>query len=177
MSGLRLPSLRRWSPPCLAVGVLVAMSLFADLKVVSHNGLLLIGPASFIEETQGALDLLAERDPEAYVFVRQTLAVVVQARTSRVYPFPNVTTVSERVRKSGPEWYASSLAHEAYHIYLYHQSAATATPWQGSEAERVSLSFQYTVASRLGAKDATLRHLDDALALRYWEVMPSEQSW
>jgi hypothetical protein len=178
---LRPRSRLAWIGGVFALTSLAGLATLAalDVRIGVHDGVVLVGSAAFVQETRDALTLLFVRDPEAHAFVVGSLDAVVSGRISRVYPTTplDVTTMSARTRAAGTTWYASSLAHEAYHVYQYDEYVRARTPWQGREAERQCLVFQYGVAQRLGATASALDHINYGLNLRYWDVQPVAQTW
>ena len=161
------------------MATMLTVALASGYTMHIHDGVVLLGSRSFIEDTRTALELLYQRDPGAHTFVTTSLDVIAEGRISRVYPgLPlNVMTESARSRAPGPMWYASNLAHEAYHVYLHDRPAPDGPSWRGLEAERACLTYQHAVASRLGADYALLHHIEHGLERRYWEVSPAAQTW
>src|SRR5207245_4089030 len=65
-------------------------------------------------------------------------------------------------------WYASAIAHDAYHSKLYHETQNSlggkepdANAWTGTDAERKCLAFQRKVMVELNADPKTIAYLED----------------
>ena len=144
-----------------------------------QDGVILLGSKSFLEATKSALRLLQHQDAEAYEFVTEHLDVIVAGPSSRVYPeLPlAICTIGSRARQAGETWYASCLAHEAYHVYLRDHPSGRLTPWRGEDAEERCVAYQRYVILRIGGSPALRQYLDGTVRLRYWEVHPLKQDW
>ena len=166
---------RRIAAPSLLFALAWELLLVLGVRFAVEDGVVILGPQSFVEETENVLRLLKEQDPAAHGLITRHLDVIASGPRSRVYAAPVVSfcTIAPRTRQAGTAWYASTLAHEAYHVFLQ----SSGYRWQGSEAEQACLGYQRDVARIVGANADLLQHLDGALALRYWETQPSTQDW
>lgn len=159
----------------LAMGIALVVA-FGSWWVSPYEELFLVGSKQFREDTKAALRLLQARNQRAYAFTTGRIDLVIEWPNSRVYPeLPlTVVTIGRKVRSAGPVWYASHLAHEAYHVYERNQ---TQGEWQGELPERRAVDYQRAIARNMGANDALLRYLVSTKASRYWEQPPFAQHW
>jgi hypothetical protein len=117
------------------------------------------GDPAFVEQTQNALALLAERAPDAYDKVMRFVGEIEQGDRSGMWAYedPPRYAVSLETAFTSLTWYASTIAHDATHSELYHEYLA-AHPggdvpddvWTGFEAERFCNAYQLDVLTRIG---------------------------
>jgi hypothetical protein len=145
---------------------------------VNYGNIVIVGDKNFIVQTQKALALLKEKDHKAYFFSQTYLSRIVLSKNSGVKPWQQLPTyeVGQLTAYYGLEWYASTIAHEAFHSKLYFDylnknpdsGRIPETIWSGQEAELKSLNYQYRVLKKLGATLAMLRYLHSVSESEYW---------
>lgn len=127
-----------------------------------HHGIEVRGDVDFERRTDEALSLL--RPLRQFAIIRQNLFVIRQARRSGMKAWLAKPTfmVGRPTWSHSALWYASAIAHDAYHSKLYrdaHKRGGGQAPrigtWTGMEAEKKCLSFQRRVLIALDA-DAKL---------------------
>jgi hypothetical protein len=130
------------------------------------DGIEVRGDLSFRARTREALGLL--RETAAISLVQAHVRVIRQGKRSGMRAWGNEPTfVAGRATwQHSALWYASAIAHDAYHAKLYDTATKTnggrepsADQWTGVEAERKCLDFQYTVLRALNSDANTLRYV------------------
>ncbi len=125
------------------------------------------GTKRFVEQVSRCLDLIAKNDNKNYQFINQYIGEIKQHHTSGidVEAKPPRFEMSSKTAFYSLTWCASSIAHDAYHSYLYqkhrakHGAKAIPQLWTGYKAESKSIHFQRRVAQKIGAPKTELNYL------------------
>ena len=159
----------------LAVTTTALLAIGASDWIAIQDGIVICGSPCFVDQTTAALAYIGTRCPEHLTFISTYLDLILPGTASRVdVGLPvSICTVAPGTRHAGITWYASCLAHEAYHVYLQRSGLASSCP----HAEILCLRFQRRVATQIRAPSQEIQYLSQAASLRYWEVPESEQNW
>ena len=105
------------------------------------------GDKNFINKTKSALKLLSRS--KTFQEIKKYLGKIKQTEkpTTVMVPWEKPPTCEVgQTYKSDIKWYASTIAHEAYHSYLYHNNQEYA----GKNAEQNCVNIQIKVLEELG---------------------------
>ncbi|MCX7553703.1 hypothetical protein OS175_07415 [Marinicella sp. S1101] len=133
--------------------VFLMLTMNVDAQQRKHR-MLVTGSESFQLRTAACLDLLFEKYRESYKFVNKHVGVIAQASSSGMVAWhrPPMYQMSNKTASYSLSWCASSIAHDAYHSYLYKKfrpKNGSRTPdryWADFKAERLAISYQVRVA-------------------------------
>jgi hypothetical protein len=162
----------------LAVALLSPTLLPARVQSTSQTqnasetveGLEVTGSPEFITKTKEALDPL--KHTKCFKVVKQYVAIIKESETSGMEATLEKPTygVGKRTWQAGAVWYASTIAHDAFHSKLYHDAKDKLkgkeppdAVWTGKEAEKKCLRFQ---ADALRQMHAEKRQIDYVVELR-----------
>ena len=145
---------------------LIALLLHVGIANSKHK-IMINGNATFKQHVSGCLDLLAKEYPEAYKFSLKYIGIIAQSRRSGMLAWnkPPIYHMSDKTAYYSLTWCASSIAHDAYHSYLYQKfkpKGSQRTPdhyWADFKAERKAIQYQTRVAKQIGASDHELDYL------------------
>ncbi len=124
------------------------------------HGIEIVGPPVFITKTEQALDLLF-KNTKSFKFYGCSpyLEKILhdESPTGMRAQLENTTFVVDEATFESPLlWYASTIAHDAYHSYLYQQGQeqgktgdALTSTWKGTDAEKQCLTFQIQTLNEL----------------------------
>ena len=141
--------------------------IFFILLGTSANALTVQGNARYQKQVQQCLDLLKTKAPSDYNFISQHIGIIKQNSRSgmRDWLSPPQVDMSDVTAFYSVTWCAGSIAHDAYHSYLYqkYQPATGGHPaydkWAGFEAERQAIAYQIKVMEKIGAAQHEMTHL------------------
>lgn len=141
--------------------------LFQVGSAYSRHKIIINGNPSYKHHVSGCLDLLAKKYPEAYQFSLKYIGVIAQAQASGMiaWSHPPVYHMSDKTAFYSLTWCASSIAHDAYHSYLYKKykpHGSQRTPdryWADFKAERKAIQYQIRVAKKIGSSKHELDYL------------------
>ncbi len=125
------------------------------------------GTHRFVTRVVSCLDLIKTNDLESYEFINKYIGVIKQHPTSGMDAAADPPTfeMSTKTAFYSLTWCASSIAHDAYHSYLYQKhrpklgSKSQHKMWMGARAEGKSIHFQRRVSQRIGAPPEELNYL------------------
>jgi len=124
------------------------------------------GDTKYQETVSYALALLEKRAPTEYTLIKKHIGVIVQSKRSgmRAWLIPPRYEMSNVTAYYSPTWCAGTIAHDAYHSYLYDKYRVSGKrtakdKWAGFEAERLAIDFQYKVMKKIGASQHELTYL------------------
>ena len=133
------------------------------------DGMAIEGDERFIAQTKRALGLLKTKSNSVYKnMVLPYIKKIKAHRTSGMNVFAKVPTyeVGKRTAFSPLKWYASTIAHDAYHSKLYfdyrskHKGRVPRQVFASPKAERKCIKFQIKVAEKIGASAADIKYLE-----------------
>lgn len=159
--------------------------LFA--KSEDFGSLRIFGDKEFKNLTIKILSLIKEKTMEDYKFIAKYIKYICQFNKSGVYTYtwPALCTIKKESAMSSDMWYAGTLAHEAYHVYLYknfkdacpHSNGVPSEIDSGKDAEKKCLEFESSVLKKIGADQKTINLVLAAIDTNFWEVLPKERNW
>ena len=130
------------------------------------DGIAVCGGDEFRARTRESIFLL--KKTAAFAIIRSHLKTIRQGRRSGVKAWARrpAFVAGRATWQHSPLWYAGAIAHDAYHVKLYHAAKRTtagaepeANTWTGVAAERKCLKFQYQVLQALNGDDSILDHI------------------
>lgn len=130
-------------------------------------GIEIQGSAEFIKETKLALTILDRSN--SFGLVTPYLGRIKEAKSSgmKAYDEPPTYDVGKETWQKGTMWYAGTIAHDAYHSFLYHQykeknDGAEPHPrvWTGAASEKKCLEYQLQVVQELGENEYVISYLE-----------------
>jgi hypothetical protein len=135
------------------------------------------------DQTERALDLLHQLAPGSYAVVDRYVGVIECYEGGDgmdVGASPPRYRVGSPTRNSGVVWFASTIAHDAFHSKQF-QDARAANPgrpvptaaYMGRDAEAGALGFQREALVQLGAPQLWLDYVDQVIDTEYW--LPESQ--
>ena len=141
-----------------------------------YNAISIRGNKDFIYKTKLALDLLQEKSPDAFNLIKGSLKDIIMG--SHSYAGVDYSTcVIGNAYMAPLIIYASTLAHEAYHIELYRKfkkdnpSIRKVPPevYGGAIGEKKALDYEVGVLRQLGADEATIEKCSKLYDTKWWE--------
>ncbi len=146
---------------------IVSCLLFKLGVANSRHKIIVNGNERFVQHVSSCLDLLARKYPEAYKFSQKYIGIIAQNRRSGMIAWgnPPIYNMSDTTAYYSLTWCASSIAHDAYHSYLYQKfkpKGSQRTPdryWADFKAERLAIQYQTRVAKKIGADQHEIDYL------------------
>jgi hypothetical protein len=132
------------------------------------HGIEIRGGPEFLLRTEEALALL-HAAPQ-FAVIRGHLKIIRQGTRSGMKAWAKRPTfvVGKATWRHSPLWYASAIAHDAYHAKLYcdakgddDHTEPDADAWTGAEAEKKCLAFQQQVLLALNADETMMRYIEN----------------
>jgi len=149
------------------------------------DGIELRGSDKFLIRTKEALCML--RSVPHFGVIRANLAVISQGQRSgmKAWSPKPMLVVGTATWNHSALWYASVIAHDAYHAKLYREAKSkaggiepAADSWTGVDAERQCLAFQKQVLAHLGADEQTIAYIEQCQAKpTYQGASTGRKSW
>ncbi len=147
--------------------VKAALFMFFIMLGTSVNALTVQGNRGYQKQVQQCLDVLKSKAPNDYDFITQYIGIIKQNSRSgmRAWLSPPQFDMSDVTAFYSVTWCAGSIAHDAYHSYLYqkHKPVSGGHPaydkWAGFEAERQAIAYQIKVMEKIGAASHEITHL------------------
>jgi len=165
----------------ISIGVFVAISPLNNYGQVenkeenhiyteTYRGIAIIGSPEFISKTKAALKIL-EQTPE-FCIIQSSLGAIESTKHSgvNVCQVPPTYMVGDVTSRSSLLWHASTIAHDAYHSFLYHYEKErlggkepVLESWTGKEAEKSCLVFQLGVLQKFAHEECMILHLQELI--------------
>lgn len=132
------------------------------------DGLIIEGNRQFVGQTKKALKLLKTRSNLIYKStVLPYIKKIKLHKTSGMNVFAKMPTyeVANQTAFSSLKWYASTMAHDAYHSKLYfdykkkHKGQVPRKAFANQKSESRCIKFQIKVAKKIGASAADIKYL------------------
>jgi hypothetical protein len=141
----------------------------------TYENIQLEGDEDFIDKTKKALMLLLKSG--TFQEIKNYLGKIKQHHASgmRVYANPPTFEVNEPTWSSNiTGWYASTIAHDTYHSYLYHNNQE----WHGKKAEQNCLRIQLSVLEEIGSDESTKEYIKSLLDNPvYQDINYAKRNW
>jgi hypothetical protein len=128
-----------------------------------YEGIDIVGSNAFIATTRNALEVL--KTTRCFETIRSNLQVIEEGSRSGVYPHVEGAKfiVGYRTWTSHLIWYASGIAHEAYHNVIYRSPKTwrwiRPAFWNRKQDERECLEFQLGVLGELNAPNVMVEYV------------------
>lgn len=144
--------------------------LIVQLNITSYDGIRVSGSDEFDSKIVSALELLKEKDPEAYEIVLEYVDVIKESPRSgmKAYGLFATCELSNVSLSYSNTWSASVIAHESYHSKLFHdyqKEISTIVPdhnWIGQEAELKCLAHQAKTLKNIDAPLVEINHCENS---------------
>lgn len=125
------------------------------------------GSLKYRVQVESCLDLLSKKAQREYRLIKGHIGVISQNGKSgmRAWENPPRYQMSDATAFYSLSWCAGTIAHDAYHSFLYkkHSSIDGSKPsyekWAGTSAEKKSIDFQLSVMRKIGASDHEINYL------------------
>ncbi len=148
--------------------ILIMMWVSPSVFAAKPSPIKVTGDEAFKTQVKRCLGVLRKQYPEALKFVRKYVGVIAQSSRSGMVAWhhPPMYQMSNKTAFYSLTWCASSIAHDAYHSYLYQKHRpkdGSRTPerhWADDRAERLSINYQSRVAKKIGASEHELTYLN-----------------
>ncbi len=148
------------------------------------DGITIEGSPEFIEATKVALYALRGSSFEE---MRQYLERIRQNTFSGILPSEKIPTfeVGEKTWNASAPWYASTIAHDTYHSFLYHDydekipgNYVNPKAWTGKEAEQKCLKFQLKILQEINGDNKDIEHVKKLMENpTYQDVDIKDRDW
>jgi hypothetical protein len=139
------------------------------------------GDSLFYQKTSDALKLLEDFSHDAWQTVCNYVPRIKQFHRSgmNVYETPPVFEVGEATYMASTTWYASAIAHDAYHSKLYFDykrvnGLVPADIWTGEKAEMKCLEFQISTLIQIHAPQFEIDYARSLRGTNWWN---EERTW
>jgi hypothetical protein len=150
----------------------------AGHSALSSPSIQITGDKNFITKTKAALKLLQEKAPDAYKITVTYIGRIQQHNFSGMaaYETPPTYKVGASTVNASLTWYASTIAHDAYHSKLYHDYVYTykeAVPnevWTGMDAEMKCLEIQIQALESMGASASEIEYARSLRGKNWWDL-------
>lgn len=148
---------------------LLGVDRYLYVKVVGvQHSIKITGDEKYRKQVESCLDLLALKSPDEYRFVEKNIGVIAQHSKSgmRAWEEPPKYEMSSRTAFYSVSWCASTIAHDAFHSFLYKENLpddGTRTPyekWAGMLSEKEAIEFQLVVMKNLGGPRHEIEYLE-----------------
>ena len=145
-----------------------SVSLFAENN--SFDGIQISGDSKFNKQITLALELLRKDSPSTYFYVKNYIGRIKQHEKSGmdVYSDPPTYNVSNKTAFHSLSWCASTIVHDAYHSYLFHEykinnkGKVPYDAWGGTNAELKSIKVQIFAMKEIRAPQYQIDYLEKA---------------
>lgn len=125
------------------------------------------GSSKYRTQVQACLKLLSTKAPDDYRFIQGYVGVIAQHDKSGMLAWeePPRYQMSDVTAFHSLSWCAGTIAHDAYHSYLYKKhSPKNGKPpydkWAGTSAEQEAIAFQIRVMKKIGASRHEIEYLE-----------------
>ncbi len=144
--------------------------LFGPALSETVDGIEIRGRPEFLLQSKQSLELL--KPMAQFKVIQANIAIIRQGNRSGMRAWTENPTfiVGRRTWEHSVLWYASAIAHDAYHSKLYREAKNAmggaepeADAWTGVAAEKQCLAFQREVMLDLNADPETIAYLEDCV--------------
>ncbi len=161
--------------------VVLAISGFMLPQGIVEGRPLVVGDSVFTSRTNNALNLLNEKSLSGWDVVCKYVGKIKQYHRSgmNVYAIPPTFEVGEDTFRASVTWYASAIAHDAYHSKLYFEylekhGSVPHEVWTGNDAEMQCLEFQIQILEEIGAPQSEIKYAKSLVGTNWWD---GERNW
>lgn len=142
---------------------MMLVGLISSSKVYSIE---IEGEARYKKQVRACLGLISKKAQEDYVLIKNSIGIITQSNRSgmRAWENPPRYEMSDKTAFHSLTWCAGTIAHDAYHSFLYQKHAKPNSKlpydkWAGFEAEKKAIAFQIEVMKKIGASDLEINYL------------------
>ncbi|WP_049630670.1 hypothetical protein [Cellvibrio sp. pealriver] len=150
-----------------------ALSLLLLLACANASAIEIEGTPKYKKQVEACLGLLERKASAEYEFIRSHIGIIAQNKRSgmRAWEVPPRYQMSDTTAFYSVTWCAGTIAHDAYHSYLYKKHAAINGEnngngekpayelWGGKSAEKEAIEFQLKVMKKIGASAHEINYL------------------
>jgi len=131
------------------------------------HALTIDGDNKYKSQVKKCLKLLSTKARTEYKLVKKHIGVIQQSDRSGMNAWENPPRylMSDRTAFYSITWCASTIAHDAYHSYLYHKYMPTNNKkppyekWGGFNAEKEAIKYQEKVMKKIGSTNHEINYL------------------
>ena len=125
------------------------------------------GSSKYRGQVEACLDLLSKKAQREYQFIKDHIGIISQNGKSgmRAWENPPRYQMSDTTAFYSISWCAGTIAHDAYHSFLYKKYSPINggkppyEKWAGTSAEKKSIKFQLSVMRKIGASNHEISYL------------------
>lgn len=149
----------------------------------------IVGDSDCLAKTTDALELIKEKDPKHYEYVRNYVGVIEcadQGSGMFAWETPPKYKVGAATMNAGTLWYAGTIVHDSCHSMQYNDYLAknpntyNEVPMEvyySKNSEQECLDIQYDSLIEMEAEQSTLDTVKNSINTNYWEVDYEERWW
>lgn len=165
--------------PLGAFAVFLAALFFSQGQVSAYVGMVerieITGSESFVKRVKGALRLIEEKSPGAWLVVSLHVKKIEEGDKTGMFPYlpSSSAVIGTRTALCSVAWCAGAIVHDAYHAKLYedykegHGASVPDAVWTGPDAEKKCLDFQIRAMREMGAPVYEREYLRSLKAVPY----------
>jgi hypothetical protein len=125
------------------------------------------GSLKYRKQVEGCLNLLSKKAKIEYKMIKDNIGIISQNGKSgmRAWENPPRYQMSDRTAFYSLTWCAGTIAHDAYHSFLYKKYSPVGggkppyEKWAGISSEKKSIDFQLSVMGKIGASGHEINYL------------------
>lgn len=133
----------------------------------SRHSIDIRGDDEYRNRVSSCLDILASKASEEYEFIEKNIDVISQGEKSGMFAWETPTRyqMSDRTAFYSVTWCASTIAHDAYHSFLYKMyiledgTQPSYQEWAGFSAEKEAIKFQLKTMEKIGSATNEVEYL------------------
>lgn len=144
--------------------------IFSLIFIIFSSNLYAIeieGSLKYRKQVEDCLNLLSKKVKIEYKLIKDNIGIISQNGKSgmRAWENPPRYQMSDRTAFYSLTWCAGTIAHDAYHSFLYKKYSPVGggkppyEKWAGISSEKKSIEFQLSVMRKIGASDHEINYL------------------
>lgn len=144
-------------------------TLIILLAIIGFNahGITVTGNNKYQIQVNKCLRLLSLKAKSEYKIIKTHIGIIAQSDKSGMWAWENPPrySMSDKTAFYSITWCAGTIAHDAYHSFLYHKYVSPSgekppyDKWGGVNAEKLAIDFQVKVMKKIGASKHEINYL------------------
>lgn len=142
--------------------ILLLLTLGTNVHAITVEG-----DSKYKTQVKKCLKLLSIKAKPEYKLIREHIGIIFQSNKSGMEAWENPPRylMSDKTAFYSVTWCASTIAHDAYHSYLYqkHMPSNGGKPlyekWGGFKAEREAIKYQEKVMEKIGSSKHEINYM------------------
>ena len=142
--------------------ILLLLSFGANVHAITVEG-----NSKYKVQVEKCLKLLSSKARSEYELIKEHIGIIQQSNKSgmKAWENPPRYLMSDKTAFYSVTWCASTIAHDAYHSYLYQKympgngGKPPYKKWGGFEAEREAIKYQEQVMKKIGSSNYEINYL------------------